>query len=98
MLEGDTWLANARHANEMARRLYHRINSVPGVRVMHEPQANAVFAFLPPPAIKTLQNEKGWKFYDFIAGGGCRLMCAWDTRVESVDAFADDIAAACAAL
>jgi threonine aldolase len=98
MLEGDTWLANGRHANEMARRLWHRIKDVPGVRVMHEPQANAVFAFLPEPAIKVLQNDKGWKFYDFIAGGGCRLMCAWDTRPESVDAFAADIATACAAL
>lgn len=97
MLEDDVWLRNARHANAMAQRLYEGIRALPGVRVMHPPQANAVFAFLPKPVIDTLQRERGWRFYDFIAGGGCRLMCAWDTRPEAVDAFVADMAAACAA-
>ena len=96
LLENDVWLKNARHANAMAARLHQRIAGVAGVRVMHPPQANAVFAFLPPAAIKRLHGQ-GWRFYDFIAGGGCRLMCAWDTTAEAVDAFAADIAAACAA-
>jgi len=96
MLEDDVWLRNARHANAMARRLYEGIVDLPGVRVMHPPEANAVFAFLPQRVIATLQQDKGWRFYDFIAGGGCRLMCAWDTRPESVDAFAADMVAACA--
>lgn len=96
MLENDVWLRNARHANEMAQRLHAAIDGVPGVRVMHPPQANAVFAFLPQPAIDTL-HAQGWKFYDFIAGGGCRLMCAWDTTPEAVDAFAADIKKACGA-
>jgi threonine aldolase len=42
--------------------------------------------------------RKRWRFYEFIAGGGCRFMCSWDTRPESVDAFAADIRAACAAV
>jgi len=33
----------------------------------------------------------GWKFYQFIAGGGCRFMCAWDTAPESVDALLADL-------
>ena len=97
MLENDVWLRNARHANAMARRLYQGIAPLPGVRVMHPPEANAVFAFLPQPVIATLQQDRGWRFYDFIAGGGCRLMCAWDTQPESVDAFVADMAAACEA-
>ena len=96
MLEGDVWLKHARHANAMAQRLHEKVRGITGVRVMHPPQANAVFAFLPPAAIKQLHGQ-GWRFYDFIAGGGCRLMCAWDTTAEAVDAFAADIAAACAA-
>jgi threonine aldolase len=96
MLENDVWLRNARHANAMAQRLHERIAGVPGVRVMHPPQANAVFAFLPRPAIDALHGQ-GWKFYDFIAGGGCRLMCAWDTTPEAVDGFAADIRKACGA-
>ncbi|HEY1394012.1 MAG TPA: aminotransferase class V-fold PLP-dependent enzyme, partial [Methylibium sp.] len=95
MLENEVWLRNARHANAMAQRLYAAIKDVPGVRVMHPPQANAVFAYLPRPVIDGL-HAQGWKFYDFIAGGGCRLMCAWDTSTEAVDAFAADIATACA--
>jgi threonine aldolase len=95
MLENDVWLANARHSNAMAQRLYRAIRELPGVRVMHPPQANAVFAYLPQPAIDRLHAD-GWRFYDFIAGGGCRLMCAWDTTEEAVDAFAADIARCCA--
>ncbi|NNM63875.1 MAG: low specificity L-threonine aldolase [Burkholderiales bacterium] len=95
MLEHNTWLRNARHANAMAQRLYQAIHGLPGVRVMHPPQANAVFAQLPAACIARL-HATGWKFYEFIAGGGCRLMCAWDTQPETVDAFAADLAAASA--
>jgi threonine aldolase len=66
---------------------------VPGVKVLHTPQANSVFAELPRATIDTL-HDAGWRFYEFIAGGGCRLMCSWDTTPESVDAFAAAIAAA----
>ncbi len=96
MLENDVWLANARHSNAMAQRLYRAIDGIPGVRVMHPPEANAVFAYLPQRAIDRLHAD-GWRFYDFIAGGGCRLMCAWDTTPKAVDAFAADIARCCAA-
>jgi len=36
-------------------------------------------------------HARGWRFYDFIAWGGARLMCAWDTSAEEVRAFAGDI-------
>lgn len=91
LLENDVWLRNARHANAMAQRLYQGLLKIPSVKVMHPPQANGVFANLPTPAIKAL-HDKGWKFYEFIAGGGCRFMCAWDTTEASVDAFLADIA------
>ncbi|APZ42205.1 threonine aldolase family protein [Acidihalobacter ferrooxydans] len=93
LLEDDTWLANARHANAMARRLYERLQAIPGVEALRAPEANAVFASLPPGTAQRLR-EQGWSFYEFIAGGGCRFMCAWDTRPESIDAFAVAIAAA----
>ena len=96
LLQDDTWLANARHANAMAQRLHRAIAGVPGVEVLHPPEANAVFARLPETAAAALR-ARGWRFYGFIAGGGCRFMCAWDTPAEAVDAFAADIAEACAA-
>ncbi|HPQ97403.1 MAG TPA: low specificity L-threonine aldolase, partial [Thiolinea sp.] len=76
LLNNDVWLKNARHANAMASLLHERIRELPGVRIMFPPQANAVFAELPAPVIRGLHN-KGWKFYQFIGEGGCRLMCAW---------------------
>ena len=96
LLENDTWLKHARHANAMAARLHGALSQVQGVRLLGAPQANAVFAFLAPAVAATLR-ARGWRFYDFIAGGGCRLMCAWDTTPETVDAFAADVATACAA-
>jgi threonine aldolase len=92
LLEDDTWLANARHANAMAKRLHERLRAIPGVSAPRAPEANAVFATLPPGATQRLR-EQGWSFYEFIAGGGCRFMCAWDTRPESIDAFAEAVAA-----
>ncbi|MCB1619539.1 MAG: low specificity L-threonine aldolase [Thiothrix sp.] len=91
LLNNDVWLKNARHANAMASLLHERIRELPGVRIMFPPQANAVFAELPAPVIRGLHN-KGWKFYQFIGEGGCRLMCAWDTQPETVEAFARDLA------
>ena len=93
LLENDVWLANARHANAMAQRLYRGLQGLQasgGVQVLHAPQANGVFAQMPAATIQTL-HAKGWKFYEFIAGGGCRFMCAWDTTPESVDALLADL-------
>ena len=100
LLEGDAWLAHARHANAMARRLATAIEALPGASLLHAPQANGVFAWLPRAAI-TAVRAQGWQFLEVLpeegGRGGCRLMCAWDTRPETVDAFAADIAAACVA-
>ncbi|AKJ28466.1 threonine aldolase family protein [Caldimonas brevitalea] len=95
LLENDVWLRNARHANAMAQRLYQAVRELPGVTVLQAPQANAVFAQLPKAATESLY-ARGWKFYQFIAGGGCRLMCAWDTTPEAVDQFAADLKASLA--
>jgi threonine aldolase len=90
LLENDVWLRNASHANAMAQRLYQGLQTLPQVKVLHAPQANGVFAHLPEAAVLAL-HAKGWKFYQFIAGGGCRFMCAWDTTEASVDALLADL-------
>ena len=64
---------------------------------MFEPQSNAVFAQL-PHAGRASAARAGWKFYQFIGAGGCRLMCAWDTKPETVEQFTDEIRTLCAAL
>jgi threonine aldolase len=45
--EGDHWLHNARHANNMAQRLAAGLAALPGVRLAWPCQANEVFPILP---------------------------------------------------
>lgn len=93
VLGDGTWLANARHANAMARRLGEAIAPALGVSIMHPVEANAVFADIPVKVQKALR-ERGWQFYTFPGQTGCRLMCAWDTEPATVDRFAADLRAA----
>lgn len=98
MLEDGAWLRHAAHANAMARRLGDAIAGLPGVQPLHpRPQANAVFAWLPRAAVQAVQS-RGWRFHEVLperdGAAGCRLMCAWDTTPETVDALVADLAAA----
>jgi threonine aldolase len=52
-----------------------------------------VFAILPPAAVEGLHRAHDFYVWD-EASGEVRLMCAWDTSPEDVDAFAADIRAA----
>jgi threonine aldolase len=96
LLDGDVWLRNARHANSMAKLLETRLAEIPGVSIMFPTESNAVFAQLPTHVAKAMR-AKGWKFYEFIGAGGCRLMCAWDTQPETVARFAAEVRELCAA-
>jgi threonine aldolase len=94
ILENEVWLRNAKHANNMASRLYEATVSLPGVTALFESQANAVFLELPASVQRSLQ-ERGWQFYNFIGSGGCRFMCSWDTTATAVDALTADIRSLC---
>jgi threonine aldolase len=90
MLQDGAWLRHAAQANNMARLLNDLLVDIPQIRILFPRQANAVFAELPPYLIVALRQQ-GWKFYTFIGQGGCRLMCAWDTREEDVREFIADV-------
>ena len=90
ILEGDTWLRHARHANAMAQRLSTGLARIPGASLMFPTEANGVFASL-SPAVQDGLRERGWRFYSFIGAGGSRFMCAWDTTPERVDALLADL-------
>jgi threonine aldolase len=98
MLETGAWLRHAAHANAMATRLANGIRGLPGVELLHDPQANGVFAWLPRPLVDAAR-ARGWRFHEVLpardAHAGCRLMCAWDTTPQTVDDFVADLAAAC---
>jgi threonine aldolase len=86
LLTGDLWLRNARHANAMAQRLAAGVCEIPGVRVLHPVQANAVFARLPHEVSERLQKRFRFYFWD-EAAGDVRWMCSFDTTEEDVDEF-----------
>ena len=90
LIEDGVWLRNARHANAMAKHLAAGLLAIDGVALMHPVEANGVFVYLPEGLQQGLR-EKGWQFYTFVPPTGCRLMCAWDTSQETVDAFLADV-------
>jgi threonine aldolase len=82
------WLENARHANRMAARLAAGLAAVPGARLRYPVAANEVFVELPEPVIQGLA-EAGFAFHrwDGAASACLRLVAAFDTRAEDVDAL-----------
>ncbi len=90
LLNNDTWLKYAAHANKCAQVLSEEAAKIPGISLMFETQANGVFLEIPEAAQAQLR-DKGWKFYTFIGAGGVRLMCAWDMTLEAVHAFIADL-------
>jgi threonine aldolase len=87
LLSDGLWLRSATHANAMAARLAERLRELDGVELAQPVQSNAVFATIPRPAIKALQEE-----YDFYVWNEerdeVRWMCCWDTTEEDVEEFA----------
>ena len=93
LAEGDRWLANARHANAMARRLEAGLRGIAGVAITQPVEANAVFALLPPAVTVALQER--FHFYVWNeATGEVRLMASWATQPEDVDELVAAMAAA----
>jgi threonine aldolase len=89
LLEGSTWLDNARRANDRAAQLESGLRDIPGVELLGRRQANAVFARLTRELAAGLR-ARGWRFYDFIGSGGCRFMCSWATTEADVASLLSD--------
>ena len=87
MLEGDVWLRNARAANEAAARLA----GAAGDRLVLPVEANEVFLKVTPEEAAGLR-AKGFDFYDW-GPGEARLVTAWDSDSNEVEALAAAIAA-----
>jgi threonine aldolase len=85
-MEHDLWLANARHANAMARRLGEGLGTLPGVELVHPVEGNQVFVALPLGMTDRLV-ESGCKFQrDWRPEPHHhRFVCSWATTQEQVD-------------
>jgi threonine aldolase len=91
LLTDDLWLANAGHANAMARRLAEGVAMIPGVSLAHPCEANGVFAVLPPAVTATVQER--YPFYVWEESTGVvRWMTSFDTTEEDVDGLVAAVA------
>ena len=88
MLRDGNWQRHAGHANRSARLLAESLATVEGVRLLYPVESNAVFCQLPPDVEQRLQAA-GWKYYNFIAGGGSRFMCSWNVSEQDVRRLVD---------
>jgi threonine aldolase len=94
MLTDDLWRALAAHANAMAARLGAGLAQVPSLEVVRPVETNAVFARFPDALIEPLQQAAAFHVWD-AADSVVRLMTAWDTEPERVDAFVAEAARLC---
>lgn len=93
LAEGDLWLANARNANAMARRLADGVRDLPRLEITQAVEANALFVMIPVEIVARLQRD--FQFYVWNEKSGeVRWMTNWATSTEDVDEFVAAIRAA----
>lgn len=97
-LEGGLWLDLARRANASAHALAAGLSAIPGTRLDHPVQANAVFASLPRgthrAALAAGAGYYLWPGDQSLDGPdddllGCRLVASWATTEADIAAFLD---------
>lgn len=87
MIEDGLWLENARAANAAAA----EIAGAAGGRLQHPVEANEIFLTVSEAERAALRSQ-GFGFYDWGADGA-RIVTAWDSRGDDVQAVAKALAA-----
>lgn len=85
--ENGYWLELASHSNMMATRLAAGLATIEGAELLHPVQANIAFARLPTAA--HARAKAAGAVYSDMGDGLCRLVTAWCTTPEEVDALLD---------
>ena len=89
LLENKVYLKNARIANETAKYLGEKLAEI-GVEITQKVQTNVVFAVFAPEIAEKLLRE--YYFSEWNADlHEYRLMTAFDTEKEQIDAFVNDV-------
>jgi threonine aldolase len=92
LLNEDVWVRNARHANEAARELAHRLRKEAGLENTFPVESNAVFVQLGDQLVQGL-HTRGWEFYKFLEPDIYRLMCSWSTTDADISMLVADFLA-----
>ncbi|WP_432789215.1 threonine aldolase family protein [Brevibacterium sp. K11IcPPYGO002] len=92
LYEGDLWRNSATRSNTMAQHLAHRLaeaterGRVPGLEIVQKVESNVVFVRM--PAEVAARARQTFAFADWpLERDIVRLMCAFDTTTEDVDAL-----------
>ena len=84
-ISNDVWLKNAKHANEMGKKLSKGLEANQNIELAYPTEANEVFAKFPKPIIEHL-NSEGYKMnQEELDGKAVRLVTAWNTKNSDVD-------------
>ena len=84
--ENDLWKHLASKANQMAALLHEKISEIDEVKITQKPQANGVFAIVPPEIVTELQ--KRYFFYIWNAQASeVRWMTSFDTTKDEIEGF-----------
>lgn len=86
LLQENLWQEIAGHANAMAQLLAKRLEEITSVERTQPVQANAVFARIPKDWNEPLMASFPFYIWDESINEA-RLMCAWDTQPEDIEAF-----------
>ena len=88
-LSDGLWLRNARHANAMAAHMHAGLSPLDSFEFPYTGGANMLFPKL-PAATHQAMNDEGFQFYGGRwEEGVARLVTAFNTPVEDVDAFVE---------
>lgn len=97
LYDGDLWRSSANHANSMARRLADGLaeaassGRTPEISIVAPTESNVVFVHM--PAEVAARARQRFAFADWpMAKDVVRLMCAFDTTTDDVDALIGAIA------
>ena len=89
-LDKGLWLENARHANQMARRLVAGLTALKGTQLLYPVDGNEIFIVL-PQAMNDALEEAGALYHpwpsDRPGERAYRLVTAFDTKADDVDKF-----------
>jgi threonine aldolase len=90
LLDGDLWLRNAKHANDMAKRLAQAIAGLKHIHLTQKVESNVVFARLPEAITHKLMQDFRFYIWNELTHE-VRWMTSFDTTQKEVDAFAKRI-------
>ena len=89
-LTDELWLKNARHANEMALKLYEGLKDCPEVRFTQKVESNQLFLTMPRRVTDKLLQRYFFYFWNEEANE-IRLVTSFDTTEEDIRRFIETV-------